>query len=184
MEDFWDSPGFLDDELSDDGIESVEDWPGFMAVGSERCRTVMSRGRIESQVQGFMQGPSVDPCFALQSKKKGWGPESKARAPDPHDSYDFQRCSPAYARLTALGYKFIRLEEIVHLSSKIEDVLLSQDKAMTERNRAARRRKPNAFHWLDENWSEITPQIYDSVAFAVLGHPAFPRIRRRHGVKP
>lgn len=184
MDDFWSAPGFFDDGVDHDGFGSMGGWSDLIDVGSDSSRTVTAPGQIQLQVQDHLKRPLVDPCSDLQMKKKGWGPESKARAPDPHDSYDFETRSPAYARLTFLGYRFIRREEIVRLCGKIEYLLLSQDKAMTERNRAARRRKPNAFHWLDENWSEITPQIYDSVAFAVLGHPAFPRIRRRHGVKP
>jgi hypothetical protein len=116
--------------------------------------------------------------------KKGWGPESRAKAPDPHDFYDFQRSSEAYVRLRVMGYQFFTLADIVHIGSRVEDLLLSMEKPMTERNRAARRRKPNAFHWLDENWPNISPDMFKIAVMAVLGDPSRQRIRRRHGVKP
>jgi hypothetical protein len=131
-----------------------------------------SSARRQSQL--LHQGPKI---------KKGWGPESRAKAPDPHDFYDFQRSSDAYICLRVMGYRFCTLDDIVHIGSKVEDLLLAKDRPMTERNRAARRRKPNAFHWIDENWSNIDPDMFKIAVFAVLGDPTCPRIRRRHGVK-
>jgi hypothetical protein len=113
-----------------------------------------------------------------QRTKKGFGPESKTNAPDQYDSYDFQRRSPAYIRLRLLGHESFTLSDVVHLCSSMENMLLAQGRPITERNRAARRRKPNAFHWLDENWSQITPQMYDPTAFAILGNPACRKTRR------
>jgi hypothetical protein len=66
----------------------------------------------------------------------------------------------------------ISLADVVHISNLIENLLQVQRAPVTRRNRAARRRKPNAFHWLDENWGEITPAVYDPAVFAVLGTPA------------
>jgi hypothetical protein len=116
--------------------------------------------------------------------KKGWGPESRARAPDPYDNYDFQRFSNAYIRLRVMGYEFFTLADVVRIGNIVEDQLLAKEKPITERNRAAHRRKPNAFHWLDENWPNITAEMFNNAVIAVLGDPSYPRVRRRHGVKP
>jgi hypothetical protein len=92
--------------------------------------------------------------------RKGEGPESRKRAPDPYDNYPFDTVSFAYARLALHGLHGIRLVSLVKLTNAIEQALIAAGRRLTPRNRKAKRRKSNAFHWLDENWSAIAP-IFD-----------------------
>jgi hypothetical protein len=179
--DFWESPDLLEDDLdltfcplgSPEASPSPDLNPASSGIPGNAGHWSMGVVHKEPEIQTF------------QTKtKKGRGPESKVHAPDPHDCYDFQNCSPSYARIMFLGYQYCTLDDIVHIGGKVEDLLLSENKPITERNRAARRRKANAFHWIDENWAEIAPEMYDSSVLAVLGDPEIPRTRRRHGVKP
>jgi hypothetical protein len=84
--------------------------------------------------------------------KEGTGPESKQGSPDRYDYSAFERYSVAYARLRLLGYHGINIHELVHVRNIIENFLGRTGIRLTGRNRAAPRRKPNAFHWIDENW--------------------------------
>jgi hypothetical protein len=92
--------------------------------------------------------------------KKGQGPESRRNAPDLYDDYRYQTESHAYARLLELGYPNLSVTRLIQLSNKLEDILLFKNVPLTLRKRAAKRRKPNAYHWLDENWVQIEP-IFD-----------------------
>jgi hypothetical protein len=56
------------------------------------------------------------------------------------------------------------------LSNSIERWCTANGIALTVRNRAARRRKRNAFHWIDENWRAIVP-VYDEAVVRTLGPP-------------
>jgi hypothetical protein len=171
-----------DPSLTDDGFGSFDVSPIWSP-------TELSRISVETPDSNDSPVPTSAGETDSQSKaghhrektKKGYGPESKAKAPDPHDYYDFETLSPSYIRLRLVGYEGFTLDDIVLLCNRVENLMLMHGRPTSDRNRAARRRKPNAFHWLDENWSEITPQLYDAAAFAVLGSPAFPKARNRRG---
>jgi hypothetical protein len=100
--------------------------------------------------------------------KKGMGPESKRKSPDRHDRYKYEKSSLAYGRLRLLGFPRINVPELVHIGNILENFLRRHGIALTPRNRAARRRKPNAFHWIDENWASIPRRLYDHALMAVL----------------
>jgi hypothetical protein len=93
----------------------------------------------------------------LHRIRKGDGPESRRNAPDPYDEYPFGTVSIAYAHLVRLGLKNISMVSLVRLSNAIERYLVVFRPLLTRRNRNAKRRKSNAFHWLDENWGLIGP---------------------------
>jgi hypothetical protein len=59
----------------------------------------------------------------------------------------------------------MRMLDLLRLSNAIEADLASQHVQYTVRNRNAKRRKPNAFHWIDENWTVIAP-IFDTCVAA------------------
>jgi hypothetical protein len=99
--------------------------------------------------------------------KKGDGPESRRFAPDAHDGYQFESTSVTYFRIRQLGFQRIHMPTLVRLSNMVESDLVGRGIRPTPRNRNARRRKPNAFHWLDENWQMIAP-IFDFHALRVL----------------
>jgi hypothetical protein len=107
--------------------------------------------------------------------KKGEGPESRSRHPDPHDSYNFSKLSPSYQRMAELGYVTVTLTAVVKLCDQIERTLVEQGQQLTVRNRFAKRRKPNAFHWLDENWASVCP-IFDSAVSYAVNPPQPPQI--------
>jgi hypothetical protein len=100
--------------------------------------------------------------------RKGDGPESRLNAPDPWDNYRFEDHSPAFKRLRELVNINVKATEIMILSTAIENRLIREDRNLTTRNRAARKRKAPAFHWLDENWAVIGP-IFDQAVQTVLG---------------
>jgi hypothetical protein len=106
---------------------------------------------------------------------KGEGAGSKANSPDQHDDYPFETISFAYANIVAMGYRAISLVQIVRISRLIEEVLRRANVPVSQRNRAARRRKPNAFHWLDENWPFIRLIPFGQIVMSVLGFPSFRR---------
>jgi hypothetical protein len=179
----WESAGFADQEheTTEDPFgtnEQPSTWP-FLDLKGGGSGISVQNGAGQPRLN-HRHAPLLNPGAKT---KKGWGPESRAKAPDPHDFYDFQSRSSAYILLRVMGYKFFTLGDVVRIGSHVEDLLLAKDTPMTERNRAARRRKPNAFHWLDENWANITPEMFKTAVVAVLGDPSSLRIRRRHGVK-
>jgi hypothetical protein len=104
--------------------------------------------------------PAPDLCHSSRKScrvKKGEGPESRRFSPDAHDGYQFESKSSAYFRIRQLGFERIHLPILVRLSNVIEADLAARGIRPTPRNRNARRRKPKAFHWLDENWQMIAP---------------------------
>jgi hypothetical protein len=100
--------------------------------------------------------------------KKGDGCESKRLAPDPYDDYPFTKASPAYQRLKFLNAEFLSFPGLLEIGSCIEKTLQLQNAPLALRNRAARRRKPNAFHWFDENWCFISLAMFDSLVIRSL----------------
>jgi hypothetical protein len=68
-----------------------------------------------------------------------------------------------------MGYLGVSLVRVVRIGSLIEAALRDVHVRVSRRNRAARRRKANAFHWLDENMSKISLFLFDRTVFAVLG---------------
>jgi hypothetical protein len=101
--------------------------------------------------------------------KRGTGAESKARMPDRYDNYPFESQSLAYWRILLLGYSGIHLSDLVRLGNVLEQSMEAQGTTLTPRNRAAHRRMPNAFHWLDENLAVIPVALYDRAVVGVLG---------------
>jgi hypothetical protein len=89
--------------------------------------------------------------------RKGEGSESRRLAPDLDDDYPYESCSKAYIRLSELNLGYFSMVDVVRMSDAIEADLLCKGVRITPRNRMAKRRKPNAFHWLDKNWSAIAP---------------------------
>jgi hypothetical protein len=112
--------------------------------------------------------PMQQSDLAWSPVKKGHGPESKKNAPDIHDSYDYEARSVAYGRVILFGYPGISLCDLVRIGNMIQNMSIARGLLLTPRNRAAKRRKPNAFHWIDENWKTITPMFYDQVVSLVL----------------
>jgi hypothetical protein len=108
--------------------------------------------------------------------RKGAGPHGKAHAPDKHDGYRFEEQSPAFFTLMQLGYHGISLLDIIRVCAIIETTLLQRNIRLTYRNRAARRRKPCAFHWIDENWP-YARNIYPVALHMVLGSTSGSRKR-------
>jgi hypothetical protein len=112
--------------------------------------------------------PRNSPRCRPNHVRKGAGKDSKAKAPDEWDNYDYRICSPAFNRVVRLGYKGIVLEALCEVLDKVEDQAREDGILLTPRNRAARRRKPCAFHWFDENWS-LVEKIYTTTVREVLG---------------
>jgi hypothetical protein len=125
---------------------------------------------------GFSAGTPHKPFLQHPNQvKKGQGPESKFRHPDPHDDYNFPKLSASYQRMAELGYATVTLTDLVRLCNQIERRLLEQGQQTTIRNRFAKRRKPNAFHWLDENWPSVRP-IFESAVSHAFNPPQSPQI--------
>jgi hypothetical protein len=99
--------------------------------------------------------------------RKGDGPESKRNNPDPFDGYLYQARSPAFARIVRLGLREISLVTLIQLSNAIERELSNRKWRFTPRSRVVKRRKPNAFHWLDENWPTVG-LIFDSKLLEIV----------------
>jgi hypothetical protein len=101
---------------------------------------------------------------------KGCGRDARANTPDKWDFYDYQKVSPGFLCLRELGYQGIVLESLWKVLEKIEEGVAKRGivQLLTHRNRAAHRRKPCAFHWLDENWC-LVEEIYKAAVREVLG---------------
>jgi hypothetical protein len=106
--------------------------------------------------------------------RRGEGPESKAKRPDRYDRYRYRELSISYARLAGLGYLKVSLISVVKICNMIESAMTDAGVIISVRNRAAKRRMPCAFHWLDENWGVIGLQAFDIAAISVLGQPSRP----------
>jgi hypothetical protein len=184
---FLDSPLFADDqsafEFAGQALWSYNMSPVDSILGAERVQggdTLLPAGLPNSNGEAVVASMTF---AAIESPKresyrrtrKSWKSESKASAPDEHDHCDFEHHSPAYLRLRLLGFSQISLQKILHIGGLIEDLAQTRGVTITQRNRAARRRKPNAFHWLDENFHAIRPSVYDQAVLAVLGNASGPR---------
>jgi hypothetical protein len=78
-----------------------------------------------------------------------------------------------------MGYAGATLVQVVRIGSLIERRMRDVRIRLSRRNRAARRRKANAFHWLDENMPKIGLMLFDGTVFTVLGvHPIGDRRRQ------
>jgi hypothetical protein len=106
---------------------------------------------------------------------KGFGEQSKDKYPDAFDSYRYDKASIAFHCLRCMGYHGISLHDICRVSGIIELRAAKSEICLTRRNRAAHRRKPCVFHWLDENFPRISA-LYILVVREVLGNTS--------GVKP
>jgi hypothetical protein len=62
------------------------------------------------------------------------------------------------------------MTDLVRVSNIVDNITHKLNIKLSLRNRAADRRKPNAFHWLDENWMQIGTQIFDGAVVTMLGH--------------
>jgi hypothetical protein len=102
--------------------------------------------------------------------KKGEGPESRRHAPDPHDTYPYQTASRSYARLRLFGHENLSLIGVVQLATAVEQIIIVSGQRIPPRKRAAKRRKPNAFYWFDENWNLISP-VFDRCLQSVVACP-------------
>jgi hypothetical protein len=101
--------------------------------------------------------------------RKGTGRNSKSKAPDPHDNYYFEMHSLAWCRLRMLGYNGITLQDLVRVQQVLQIEAQSRGIVLSGRNRAAQRRKPCGFHWIDENMHLIGRQMFEGAVFSVLG---------------
>jgi hypothetical protein len=101
---------------------------------------------------------------------KGKGRDSKTESPDRWDSYNYQAESIAFRGLQAIGYKGIVLRSLWKVMDKVHEGAMKRGIAelLTHRNRITRRRKPCAFHWLDENWC-LLEEIFKTAVHEVLG---------------
>jgi hypothetical protein len=104
------------------------------------------------------------------STPKGEGKDSRKASPDPADFYNYQGESIAFRHLQALGYEGIIQGSLWKVMDKVQECAVKTGIAMslTRRNRMARRRKPCAFHWLDENWC-LLEEIFKTAVQEVLG---------------
>jgi hypothetical protein len=100
--------------------------------------------------------------------RKGFGSDGKAFAPDQYDKYQFETISPAFLSLRLFGYDGITLSDLCRVSVIIQTQAREKGIVLTSRNRAACRRKPCIFHWLDENWNRIR-DFYRNAVFTILG---------------
>jgi hypothetical protein len=105
--------------------------------------------------------------------RKGEGAESKLNSPDQYDLYQYEMKSIAYARIVMMGYPNASLVQIVRIGELVEEQLRTAQVHTSPRNRAARRRKPNAYHWLDEHWQWMGLIPFDQIITSVLGIPLF-----------
>jgi hypothetical protein len=109
--------------------------------------------------------------------RKGEGKDSRTRRPSEWDNYQYESSeSPAFCCLREqLGYEGISLLNLTRVADMIAFETKSRGIEISYRSRAARRRKPCAFHWLDENWASIE-ELFRLALREVLGDTS--------GVKP
>jgi hypothetical protein len=154
----------------------------FEGESGDTCRGTNVHSHQKDEDTRCSTGPPVDleprnppPC-GRSRVRKGDGNDSKAKAPDKWDNYDYRLSSPAFARVLCLGYKGIALGALCTVLDRVEDQAREDGISLTPRNRAARRRKPCAFHWFDENWS-LVEDTYTIAVREVLGETS--GIKRR-----
>jgi hypothetical protein len=182
----WSDPGTsgLDMEFFSDE-EDIGLWPGLPAAGTNPIDTSQDEkviSRQEDEQVGPSSGSRVYPAPCRQPRygpnriPKGCGRDARANSPDPWDFYDYQKVSPGFRCIRDLGYEGIVLRSLWQVLKKVE----AGAELLTHRNRAARRRKPCAFHWLDENWP-VVKEIYKAAVQEVLGNTSG---RKPRGRKP
>jgi hypothetical protein len=127
-------------------------------------------------------GPRAAPRHGPNKIRKGSGRDSKNKSPDKWDEWKYELNSYAFLCLRQMGYEGIILGALYRVLEMVErDAKLAGIRGrLTPRNRAAHRRKPCAFHWLDENWFWIG-ESYKAAVRCVLGETSGvkPRGRRR-----
>jgi hypothetical protein len=101
--------------------------------------------------------------------RKGEGRDSRTRRPDKGDNYRYESESPAFRCIREqLGYEGISLASLARVGDMISSEARTSGIEISYRSRAARRRKPCAFHWVDENWDSVEG-IFRSAIREVLG---------------
>jgi hypothetical protein len=118
------------------------------------------------QCQSLGRFAPTNPRCHPNRTKKGEGPESRQRATDRWDNYQANR-GVSFSRLGQLGHPGITLAQLQKLCDKIAVFMRTRNIVLTGRNRWAKRRKPNAFHWLDENWGKIS-SIFDQIVLYIV----------------
>jgi hypothetical protein len=111
---------------------------------------------------------SSNACHGPNRIRKGAGSDGKTYAPDAYDGYRFEQVSPAFHTLRLLGYAGITLMDLDRVSNIVNAEARKLGISLTVRNRAAHRRKPCVFHWLDVNWEHIRG-FYINAVVMVLG---------------
>jgi hypothetical protein len=116
---------------------------------------------------------------------KGKGPDSKTQSSDPWDSYNYWAESIAFRGLRSLGYEGIAIGPLRDVIDKVHEGAQKRGIAelLTHRNRMGRRRKPCAFHWLDENWC-LVEEIFKIAVQEVLGNTSGVKRRGRPKLQP
>jgi hypothetical protein len=147
---------------------------------SERSTTFQAP--LMSDASGLLYFPDetqFTPAPAKSQKQnkiaKGDGEQSKANRPDPYDEYPFETKSRSYYRILTLGYRKVGLAQIVQIRTFIENAFKRTGLQFRSRNRAARRRKPNAFHWIDANSPMVGMALLDAAVIKVMGKQPQPR---------
>jgi hypothetical protein len=98
--------------------------------------------------------------------------EAKKNASDQHDHHQFETQSVAHARSVTMRHREVSLVQVVRIGRHVEEQLLAQQGRVSERNRAAQRGKPNAFHWLYENWGSMGVVPFDQIVVGILAQSA------------
>jgi hypothetical protein len=160
---------FTNTELWDETTGSWFDDSDQRLCGSTLHFDQIITHQVDEHLELSKAGRFKHRTVPLNQIRKGEGADSKAKLPDPRDKYSFKTRSIAYIRLKQLGYHIVRVVEIVRICKVVDAALRKSGKTPTDRNRPCRRRKPVAFHWLDENWPLIGLPLYDRCVTSVLG---------------
>jgi hypothetical protein len=150
------------------------DWNGIDTFTLEDEIDLPGAGSVEEPDQNPL------PRHGPNQVRKGYGRESRSNSPDKWDAYDFEVLSPAYRCLRHIGYEGITTDALWKVLDIVERDAkrCGVTKKITRRNRAAHRRKPCAFHWLDENWIWVQG-ICEKAFRQVLGETSGVRQRGR-----
>jgi hypothetical protein len=149
----------------DEGPEPIQTTPDEKVVSQQQEEEGGSRSSFRADVEPhgrIHRGPNNTP--------KGKGRDSKRKSPDPRDSFNYEENSISFRCLGTIGYKGIALGPLGKVMDKVHEGAVKRGIAerLTHRNRMARRRKPCAFHWLDENW-RFVEEIFKTAVQEVLG---------------
>jgi hypothetical protein len=167
-DDFWLSQVSYVDE-GPDPIETIHDEKVVSHEQEEEGESTSSLPADVAPHPRIRRGPNITP--------KGKGKDSKTESPDRWDSYNYQAESIAFRGLQDIGYKGIAPGSLWKVMDKVHEGAMKRGIAelLTTRNRMARRRRPCAFHWFDENWC-LVEEIFKTAVQEVLGNTS--------GVKP